>query len=254
MQDLQNKVAIVTGAGSGIGFATAVQMARAGVHLVAGSRSEKKLSALVREIEEGPGQCHVLAGDVRSADYHECLVKMAVSEYGGLDIAFNNAGILGELKDISQLRLEEWQEVLTTNLTAAFLAASHQVPALEARGGGALIFTSSFVGYTASFPGMSAYAASKAGIIGLVKTLAVELASKNIRVNALLPGGTETPMAAAFANTPEMVEFINHIHAMGRQATPEEIAQSVLYLASDMAAFTTGTALLADGGVSIKRG
>ena len=122
-------------------------------------------------------------------------------------------------------------------------------------GGGSLIFTSTFVGYTAGMPGMGAHAASKAGLIGLVQVLAVELASRNIRVNALLPGGTDTPASITNAPdaTPEVLAFVNGLHALKRMAQPEEIANAALFLASDLSSFVTGTAMLADGGVSISR-
>jgi NAD(P)-dependent dehydrogenase (short-subunit alcohol dehydrogenase family) len=121
------------------------------------------------------------------------------------------------------------------------------------RGGGSLIFTSTFVGHTAGMPGVAAYAASKAGLIGLVQALAAEFGPRNIRVNALLPGGTETPMAQAMIGTPEGRRFVETMHALKRIAQPDEIAKSALYLASDMSSFTTGTAMLVDGGVSINR-
>ena len=123
---------------------------------------------------------------------------------------------------------------------------------LEA-GGGAIVFTSSFVGSTAGMPGMAAYAAAKAGMIGLTQALATEFSPKGIRVNALLPGGTDTPMGRAYANTPESLAYVEGMHALKRLATPDEIARSALYLASDASSFTTGTALLADVGVSINR-
>ncbi len=122
-----------------------------------------------------------------------------------------------------------------------------------ARGGGSLIFTGTFVGYTVGFPGMAAYASSKAGLIGLVQVIAAEFGARGIRANAILPGGTDTPMGRAVANTPEMRTFVQGLHALKRQAAPEEIARSVLYLASDASSFTTGSALLVDGGVSINR-
>src|SRR5690606_31536870 len=130
------------------------------------------------------------------------------------------------------------------NLTSAFYAAKYQVPAMLAHGGGSQIFTSTFVGYTAGMPGMAAYAASKAGLIGLAKSLAAELGPRGLRVNALLPGGVDTPMGRVVANTPEARAFVESLHALKRIATPEEIAPSVLYLASDASRFTTGTAFL----------
>ena len=121
------------------------------------------------------------------------------------------------------------------------------------RGGGSLIFTSSFVGYSVGFPGMSAYAASKAGLTGLAQCLAVEFAGQGIRVNAILPGATDTPMAREMMSTPETRDFITGLYPMRRMASPEEIARSVLYLASDASSFVTGSALLVEGGVSINR-
>ncbi|WP_404838527.1 SDR family oxidoreductase [Aeromonas media] len=136
---------------------------------------------------------------------------------------------------------------------SAFVGAKYQIPAMQARGGGSLIFTSTFVGHTLGLPGMAAYAASKAGLIGLTQVLAAEFGAQGVRVNALLPGGTDTPMGRAFTNTPESLAFVQNMHALKRLAQPEEIARSALYLASDASSFTTGIALLADGGVSICR-
>jgi NAD(P)-dependent dehydrogenase (short-subunit alcohol dehydrogenase family) len=122
-----------------------------------------------------------------------------------------------------------------------------------ARGGGSLVFTSTFVGHTVGFPGMGAYAASKAGMIGLVQVIAAEFGAKGIRANAILPGGTDTPMGRAVANTPELRAFVENLHALKRIAAPAEIARSVLHLASDAASFITGAAILVDGGVSVAR-
>jgi NAD(P)-dependent dehydrogenase (short-subunit alcohol dehydrogenase family) len=206
------------------------------------------------EITEAGGSAAALAGNVKDEPFAKALVELAMSKFGGLDIAFNNASTLGELglsgPDIS---LSEWENTLATNLTSAFLGAKYQLPAMLKRGGGSLIFTSSFVGYTVGFPQTAAYAASKTGLIGLTQAFASEYGSQNIRVNTLLPGGTDTPMGRTFATTPEAIAFVKSLHALKRMARPEEIAKSALYLASDLSSFTTGTALLADGGVSINR-
>ena len=138
-------------------------------------------------------------------------------------------------------------------VAGAFLGAKHQIPAMIERGGGSLIFTSSFVGYTAGMPGVAAYAAAKAGLVGLTKALAVEFGAQGVRVNALLPGGTGTPMAREMIDTEEGWAFVAGMHALKRISTPEEIAGSALFLASDASGFTTGTALLADGGVSVSK-
>jgi NAD(P)-dependent dehydrogenase (short-subunit alcohol dehydrogenase family) len=252
---LTEKVAIVTGASSGIGRATARLFAREGARVVVSGRRQAELDALVSEIEAVGGRAIAVAGDIQREDVAKALVETAVERFGGLDVAFNNAGVVGEMKPITETSLDEWRETLDTNLTSAFLGAKYQVPALLARGGGSLIFTSSFVGYTAGLPGMAAYAASKAGQIGLVKALAAEYGAKGIRVNAVLPGGTDTPASITNAPdaTPEVLAFVEGIHALKRMATPEEIAHSVLHLASDASSFITGTAFLVDGGVSIAR-
>lgn len=253
MQLLANKVAIVTGASSGIGHAAALLFARHGAQVVVAARRKPELEQLAAAISEEGGAALVCAGDVADESFAHRLVEATVGEFGGLDIAFNNAGTVGELATVPGMSLGNWNAVLTTNLTSAFLAAKYQLPALESRGGGALIFTSTFVGYTAGIPGMAAYAASKAGLIGLTQVLASEYGSKNIRVNALLPGGTDTPMGRGFANTPEALAFVRGLHAMKRIAAPEEIARAALFLASDLSSFVTGTAMLADGGVSINK-
>jgi NAD(P)-dependent dehydrogenase (short-subunit alcohol dehydrogenase family) len=253
MPQLARKVAIVTGASSGIGRATARLFAKEGAKVVATARRRMELDALVAEIETDGGEAIAVAGDVTDESDVVLLVETAVSRFGGLDVAFNNAGTLGELGPVPEMALSNWRSVLDTNLTSAFLAAKHQIPALLARGRSSIIFTSTFVGSTVGFPGTAAYAASKAGIIGLVKVLAAEFGREGLRVNALLPGGTDTPMARSMSHTPEEIEYVQGLHALKRLADPEEIARSALYLASEASSFTTGTALLVDGGVSITR-
>ncbi len=251
MFSLVNKVAIITGASSGIGRATARLFAEQGAKVVVAARRRGELDALVAEIEAAGGSATPLAGDVTDEAHQKALVELAVDKFGGLDIAFNNAGSTGEMGDSAGISSAGWRSTLDTNLTGAFLGAKHQIPALLERGGGSLIFTSTFVGHTVGMPGMAAYAASKAGLIGLTQVLAAEYGPKGIRVNALLPGGTDTP--AATFKTPEERAFVEGLHALKRIARPEEIAHSALYLASDAASFTTGAALFADGGVSINR-
>lgn len=253
MSSLSNKVAIITGASSGIGYAAAKLFAREGAQVVVGARRQSELNALVREIGEAGGNAVALAGDVKDKTFAKALVDLAVARFGKLDVAFNNAGALGEMGATVQLSLTQWEDTLATNLTSAFLGAKYQIPAMLAGDGGSVIFTSSFVGYTVGFPGMAAYAAAKAGLIGLTQVLAAEYGTKGIRVNALVPGGTDTPMLRAFASTPETVAFVKSLYALKRLALPEEIAQSALYLAADASSFTTGSALIADGGVSINR-
>jgi NAD(P)-dependent dehydrogenase (short-subunit alcohol dehydrogenase family) len=251
MSVLKNKVAIVTGASSGIGYATAKLFASEGAKVVVAARRAEQLNKLVDEITKEGGIAIALSGDVQDENFSESLVEMAIREFGGLDIAFNNAGTLGAMGATPSILQKDWEHTISTNLTSAFLGAKYQLPAMLKNGEGSLIFTSTFVGYTAGFPQMAAYSASKAGLIGLTQSLATEFGSNKIRVNALIPGGTDTPMGRTVANSPESVKFVKGLHALKRMALPEEIAKSALYLASDASSFTTGSALLVDGGVSI---
>jgi NAD(P)-dependent dehydrogenase (short-subunit alcohol dehydrogenase family) len=255
MPRLDNKIAIVTGASSGIGRAAALLFAQAGAAVVVGARRQAELDQLAAAIAQQGGRAAAVAGDVRDEAYAQALVATAVARFGGLDVAFNNAGTMGPLQPTPGVPLAAWQDTLDTNLTSAFLGAKHQIPAMRARGGGgSVIFTSTFVGHTAAFPGTAAYAASKAGLVGLTQALATEFGAHGVRVNALLPGGTLTPMAHAMNATPEALAQVAQLHALKRLAEPEEIARAALYLASDAASFVTGTAMLVDGGVSVQRG
>jgi NAD(P)-dependent dehydrogenase (short-subunit alcohol dehydrogenase family) len=252
-QQLQGKVALITGASSGIGREAARLFARHGARLVLTARRQQELQALAAEIVQHGGQAVAVAGDIRDEQLARTLVETAAGHFGGLDIAFNNAGMTGDACTVPDLSLQAWQEAMDTNLTSAFLGARHQIPALVARGGGSLIFTSTFVGHTAGLPGMGAYAASKAGLIGLTQVIAAEWGPQGVRANALLPGGTDTPMGRASTPTPESRAFVEGLHALKRLATPAEIAAAALFLASDASSFMTGTAMVVDGGVSINR-
>lgn len=253
MTRLSNKVAIVTGASSGIGRATAKLLAAEGARVIVGARRQTEFDSLVVEIEAAGGQAVAAAGDVRTEDYHRHLVATALQHYGKLDIAFNNAGTLGESGPTTGVSEQGFADTLAINLTASFLAAKHQVAAMEKNSSGSIIFTSTFVGYSYSFPGVAAYSASKSGLIGLTQALAAEFGPKNIRVNAILPGAVDTDMYREMNETPEKQAFIAALHALKRVATAEEIAKSVLYFASDDSSFVTGTASLVDGGTSITR-
>lgn len=253
MNRLRGKTAIVAGASSGIGRAAAALFAEEGAAVVLGARRETALRALEEEILAKGGRAAVFPGDLTEERCVESLVALAEEKFGGLDIAFNNVGALGEMGETPDISLDGWKQTIDVNLTSAFIAAKHQLPLLEQRAGASLIFTSSFVGYTVGMPGIAAYAASKAGLIGFAKSLAAEFGPRGVRVNALLPGGTATDMADQFASTPEALDYVRGLHAVKRIADPLEIAQAALFLASDEASFVTGAAFLADGGVSINR-
>ncbi|MEM4985971.1 SDR family oxidoreductase [Collimonas sp. H4R21] len=250
---LEGKVAIITGASSGIGFATAQLFAAEGAKVVVGARRQAELDQLIGQIRSADGQAVALAGDVRSEEYAKALVALAVERFGRLDIAFNNAGTLGEGGPSTDVSEAGWTDTLAINLTGSFLGAKHQIAQMLRNGGGSLIFTSTFVGHTFAFPGVAAYAASKSGLIGLTQALAAEFGPQGVRVNAVLPGAVDTDMYRGMNNTPEAQSFVTNLHALKRVATPQELARSVLYLASDDSSFVTGTASLVDGGASITR-
>lgn len=249
---LNNKTIIITGASSGIGETAAVLFAAEGANVVLGARREALLEQLVTKIKDSGGSAVFLAGDVRAEAYADGLVQLATAEFGGLDGAFNNAGMMGDTVAIPEMETVNWNEVIATKLSSAFFAAKYQLPALKQRGRGSILFTSSFVGYAnGGMPGMGAYAASKAGLIGLAQSLSVEHGADGIRVNTLLPGGTRTAMAG---EDPEIHDYIAGLHPLGRMADPEEIAEAALFLLSDRASFVTGSAMTADGGISIRLG
>jgi NAD(P)-dependent dehydrogenase (short-subunit alcohol dehydrogenase family) len=250
MVQLEGRVAIITGASSGIGAAAARLFASEGAKIVLNARRKGELETIAKELG---GSAVFLAGDAGDEATAAALVALALEKFGRLDVGFNNAGILGEMGPTTGVSLKGWTEALTVNLTGAFLAAKYQIPAMLKSGGGSVIFTSTFIGHTASFPGVAAYAASKSGLIGLTQTLAAEFGPQNIRVNALLPGAVDTPMYRGMNATPEQQGFIKGLHALKRTATAEELAHAALYLASDASSFTTGSAMLVDGGLSINR-
>lgn len=250
---LEGKVAIITGASAGIGFATALLFAAEGAKLVLGARRQAELDELVSKIRNAGGDAVALAGDVRSEAYARALVALAVERHGRLDIAFNNAGTLGEGGPSTGVSEAGWADTLAINLTGSFLGAKHQIAQMLKNGGGSVLFTSTFVGHTFAFPGVAAYAASKSGLIGLTQALAAEFGPQGVRVNAVLPGAVDTAMYRDMNDTPEAQSFVTNLHALKRVATPEELARAVLFLASDDASFVTGAAYLVDGGASITR-
>jgi NAD(P)-dependent dehydrogenase (short-subunit alcohol dehydrogenase family) len=251
---LENRVAVITGAGSGIGRASATLFAREGAKVVVADINPESGKATVNEIKKWGGKATFVQVDVASASDNQRMIDLALSFYGKLDILFCNAGVAGEtLADTTQ---ENWQRTLDINLTGPFLACTCAIPQMKKQGGGCIIFTSSIGGVIAS--GRSpAYAAAKGGLITLGKALAKMLAKDNIRVNSICPGATETDMNDAVMGFPQSEEVRHAAKAasiksipLGRYAQPEEIANVVLFLASDESSFVTGAAYHADGGRS----
>ena len=234
MRLLEDKTAIITGASSGIGLAAARIVAR----------GADRLEDCARAIRDAGGRAIACAGDVVRPETHRAAVDAALHEFGGLDVAFNNAGTVGELGPLATLLPDRWSQTLDTNLTSAFLASAAQVPAMLDRGGGSVIFTGSFVGSSVGLPGMGAYAAAKAGLAGLAKALAADYAHLGIRANVLMAGGTDTAMAGS----EDSKAWAACLHPVRRIARPEEIANAALFLASDLSSFVIGSSLWADGG------
>jgi NAD(P)-dependent dehydrogenase (short-subunit alcohol dehydrogenase family) len=251
VMELKNKSIIVTGSSSGIGAAAALLFAAEGANVVLGARRSAEMEILAGQINQSNGRAVFLSGDVKDENYANALVDLAMKEFGGLDGAFNNAGIVGEMGPVADMGIGNWNDVISVNLTSAFLAAKAQLPVMKKRGQGSIVFTSSFVGFSnGGMPGMGAYAASKAGLIGLVQSLASDHAADGVRVNALLPGGTITPSGGE--GDPAALDFIANLHPMKRMADAKEVAQAALFLLSDRSTFMTGSPMIVDGGMSVR--
>jgi NAD(P)-dependent dehydrogenase (short-subunit alcohol dehydrogenase family) len=246
----EGKVALVTGAGSGIGKACAVAFAREGAKVVASDVVAKGGEETVRMIRETGGEALFVQCDVSRSTEVDALVDATVRAYGRLDCACNNAGIDGAQAPIAEYPEEIWSRVLSVNLTGVWLCMKHEIPRMLAGGrGGAIVNMSSILG-TVGFENASAYVAAKHGVVGLSRTAALEYAARGIRVNAVCPAFIYTPMLeqAGMREGSERFVAVSALHPVGRMGTPEEVADSVLWLCSDGASFVTGHALLVDGG------
>ena len=244
---VEGKVAIVTGGNAGIGKATALLLGREGAAVVVAARREEEGRAVEEEINAQGGRALFIRTDVTRAEDVDNLVKVTVRHFGKLDLAFNNAGVAQFGRTVVEIEEAEWNNVMAVNLKGVFLCMKHQIPAMLAAGGGAIVNTSSVGGLIAS-PGLSAYQASKHGVIGLTKAAALEFSNQNIRINALCPGGTRSEMFDGWIADPEVEASLLAQNPTGRFAEPIEQARVVLFLLSKAASYITGVALPVDGG------
>ena len=245
---LEGKVALVTGGASGIGRATALAFAREGSKLVIADVNAEGGEETVRLVKENGGDALFVRCDVSIASDVEGMVNKAVEAYGRLDCAFNNAGV-GVLKSTVECTEEEWDYTISVNLKGVWLCMKYEMLQMLKQGSGAIVNTSSAAGLVGT-QGHAPYTASKHGVVGITKVAALDGAPSGIRVNAVCPGGVLTPMLEPLlVAEPQMKEFMQKMHPIGRIGKPEEIAEAVLWLCSDAASFVTGVAFPVDGGV-----
>ena len=248
MGQLDGKVALITGAGSGIGRASALAFAREGAKVAVADIVVEGGEETVRMVKEAGGEAFFIKVDVSNAADVEAMVNAVVDTYGRIDCAYNNAGIEGRLASTDEYPEDVFDKVIDINLTGVWLCMKYELPHMLKQGGGAIVNTASGAGLI-GVSGMSAYVASKHGVIGLTKTAALEYAKSGIRVNAVCPGLIQTPMVERItAEQPQLGEALVAAEPVGRTGKPEEIAESVVWLSSDAASFVTGHAMSVDGG------
>jgi NAD(P)-dependent dehydrogenase (short-subunit alcohol dehydrogenase family) len=244
------KVALITGGTSGLGADAALAFGREGAKVVLAGRRAEAGEAIVAQIKQQGGEARFVRADVSQAADVEAMVQACVKAYGGLDFAYNNAGIDGTLMvSLVDYRQDVWEQVIATNLTGTFLCMKHEIKAMLTRGGGAIVNMSAVAGLKAGRRVGVAYNASKAGIIGLTKAGAIEYADRGIRINAVCPALIRTPMSdKTFLKDEAMMKRAVSMHPIGRIGQPEEVSALVMWLCSDAASFVTGTAIPVDGG------
>jgi NAD(P)-dependent dehydrogenase (short-subunit alcohol dehydrogenase family) len=247
--DFHDRVALVTGASSGIGRASALAFARAGAKVVAADVTESGGSETVELIKAGGGKAVFIKTDVSKSSEVSSLIDQIVARFGKLDVAHNNAGIEGVMAATHECAEDNWDAIIDTNLKGVWLCLKYEIPQMLKQGFGAVVNTSSVAGLV-GLKGCPAYAASKHGVIGLTKTAALEYAKAGIRINAVCPGLIRTPMIARHVKD-DLQKETNLIgyQPLGRMGTPEEVAGAVLWLCSDAASYITGTAVQIDGGL-----
>ncbi|MEF8822255.1 MAG: glucose 1-dehydrogenase [Halovenus sp.] len=247
MNGITDSVAVVTGASTGIGDAAALRFAQEGASVVVADINTEEGNATVEEIEESGGEATFVETDVSDWEDVQAMVDTAVETYGGLDFAFNNAGIEGASDPTGDHPMENWDQVIDINLKGVFQAMKAEIPVMLEDGGGSIVNTSSIAGKV-GFPELSPYVASKHGVLGLTKTAALEYSEAGVRVNAIAPGVIDTPMVDRASEDNENVEQSIAATPLGRLGRPEEIGDAAVWLCSDDASFVTGETLVADGG------
>ncbi len=243
---LKNKVALITGAGSGIGEATALLFAQNGAKVVLSDIVGEDADRVLKKIQQAGGQGTVVRSDVSRAMDNEHQVKIAMEAYGRLDIAVNNAGIGGTPAPAGAYDLADWERVIGVNLSGAFYGMRYQIPAMQKSGGGSIINVASIMGQVAA-QGSCAYVASKHGLVGLSKAAALDHATDGIRVNIVGPGYIRTPLLEKHLDEAAMAG-VAALHPIGRLGTSQEVAELILWLASDKSSFVTGSYYAVDGG------
>jgi NAD(P)-dependent dehydrogenase (short-subunit alcohol dehydrogenase family) len=247
---LQDKVAIITGAATGIGRATALLFAKEGASVVVADINEDDAQRTVADIEDKGGSARFVQTDVSEAEDVQALMERSAEEMGGIDVIVNNAGAQRS-GAVTEFEESEWDLLMRVNPRSCFLGAKYGVPYLRERGGGSIVNVSSLAGLKGG-PGMTAYSASKGAIIAFTRALAEELAPDNIRANSVCPGWIDTPFnepAIEFmGGRAQQEEMVQQTVPLKRQGTPEEIAPGILYLASDASSYVTGQELIIDGG------
>lgn len=243
--DVAHRSAIVTGAGSGIGRAVALELAANGASVIAADLTEASLTALLEEIRAAGGTAEMIVGDVSDPDFAIACVADA-NALAPLRIAVNNAGIGGEQSVIGDYSLDGWRKVIEVNLNAVFYGLRAQLPSMAENGGGSIINMASILG-SVGFPTSSAYVTAKHGLLGLTQNAALEYGEKKVRTNAVGPGFILTPLVES-AMDAATLDFLAAKHALGRLGTPEEVSALVCFLASDAASFVSGSYHLVDGG------
>jgi NAD(P)-dependent dehydrogenase (short-subunit alcohol dehydrogenase family) len=247
---LAGKVAVITGAASGIGAATARLFATEGARVALADVDGQQLESIVQEVRSSGGSAIGQETDVREPEQIESLVEATVDQFGKLDILYANAGI-GHRGTVTEMDVDDFERLIAINLRGPFLCSRYAIPHIAAAGGGSVVFTASELALVGS-PGSAVYSATKAGLIGMARSMALDHAKEGIRVNCICPGATDTPMLRRSIDgaddSASFSESILQRMPLGRLGQPNDIAQAALFLASDESSFVTGTALVVDGG------